>query len=159
MKLPFDEYKTWLIFIPKNSYCKFKFKIQISCQLHKIINLFFSVFQFSSPLNILPYQYPPQPLSTGSIDFSPSTIGSAGLSPTQSISSHSSHSQTSASPDVISTPLSTPVSPSSPTITANNCNNSNLPATINTNNSNNNNYGFGVHHHQTYPHHMEIASR
>ncbi|XP_065089628.1 transcription factor btd-like [Ochlerotatus camptorhynchus] len=39
-----------------------------------------------SPLNILPYQYPPQPPSVSSLG-SVASLGSAGLSPTQSIAS------------------------------------------------------------------------
>ncbi|XP_053681973.1 transcription factor btd [Sabethes cyaneus] len=39
-----------------------------------------------SPLNILPYQYPPQPSSVSSLG-SVASLGSAGLSPTQSVAS------------------------------------------------------------------------
>lgn len=107
-----------------------------------------------SPLNIMPYQYP-QPTSVGSMGHS--TIGSAGLSPTQSISSNSStsHVSSSASPDVL-TPLSNSTHSTS-SLSLSNSNNSNI-----TNNNGNNNYGFGVHHHQTAPyppHHMDMAAR
>ncbi|CAO1395061.1 unnamed protein product [Diamesa serratosioi] len=107
-----------------------------------------------SPLNIMPYQYP-QPTSVGSTGHS--TIGSAGLSPTQSISSNSStsHVSSSASPDVL-TPLSN-LTHSTSSLSLNNSNNSNI-----TNNNGNNNYGFGVHHHQNTPyppHHMDMAAR
>jgi hypothetical protein len=57
---------------------------------------FFVIFQLS-PLNILPYQYPPQPPSVSSLA-SIGSVGSASLSPTQSVSSNSSSAT--ASPDV-----------------------------------------------------------
>ena len=94
-----------------------------------------------SPLNILPYQYPQAP-SVGSLGHS--TIGSAGLSPTQSISSSSSQS---ASPDVISTPES----PAAPLLSINNCSSSINSAQTSGTNSNN----YGLHQH----HHMDIAAR
>lgn len=104
---------------------------------------FFPFSEQLSPLNILPYQYPQAP-SVGSLGHS--TIGSAGLSPTQSISSTSSQSNvSSASPDVISTPESPA------TLSINNCtSNANSAPTSGTNS---NNYSFHQHHH------MDIAAR
>ncbi|CRK91101.1 CLUMA_CG004789, isoform A [Clunio marinus] len=95
-----------------------------------------------TPLNILPYQYPKVP-SVGSLGHS--TIGSAGLSPTQSISSTSSQSNiSSSSPDVIFTPEASATSH----LPINNCSN-NAPST----GTNSNNYSFHQHHH------LDIASR
>lgn len=91
--------------------------------------------QFTN-LRLMDYQQPP---SVGSLGHS--TIGSAGLSPTQSISSTSSGS--SASPDV--SLISTPNSPS-----INNCASTDNAAASSGTNSNN--YSFNQHH-------MDIAAR
>lgn len=103
---------------------------------------FIKIFLQLSPLNILPYQYPPQ--SVGSLGHS--TIGSAGLSPTQSISSTSSQSNiSSASPDVISTPES----PATLIVPNSICSSTNSVVS----GSHNNNYNFPQH----LP--MDIAAR
>ena len=58
----------------------------VCIRLTKWIPLLF-VQQSVSPLNIFPYQYPPQPPSVSSLISNGSTGSAAGMSPTQSISS------------------------------------------------------------------------
>lgn len=119
-------------------------------KLKKELILYFTSKQLS-PLNILPYQYP-QAASVGSLGHS--TIGSAGLSPTQSISSTSSQSNASASPDVISTPES-PLSVNNCTSSANN-----IATASSLSGTSSNNYSFHQSPYSSHHHHhpMDIAT-